>query len=213
MTLPICRVLPPMSMEQCVMWIRSCMGDAGLDVSRSGLLWQEPQMKAIFNAVPEDRLVVLDLNSEMYPVWQRTEAFYGEQWIWNMLHNFGGRVSLYGVMERVANDPAAALHNPNAGKMCGIGLTMEAIEQNPAIYALMLEMYGVIPRSNSMSGLKNMPDAVMAPKIRMPNMLGKYSNRRFTAINHGGGPPQLSLGVRPSRKKQHGHIHISHTIV
>ena len=101
--------------------------------------WQEPQMKAIFNAVPEDRLVVLDLNSEMYPVWQRTEAFHGEQWIWNMLHNFGGRVSLYGVMERVANDPAAALHNPNAGKMCGIGLTMEAIEQNPAIYALMLE--------------------------------------------------------------------------
>lgn len=101
--------------------------------------WQEPQMRALFDAVPEDRLVVLDLDSEIYPVWQRTEAFYGEQWIWNMLHNFGGRVSLYGVMERVANDPAAALRSPNAGKMRGIGLTMEAIEQNPAIYALMLE--------------------------------------------------------------------------
>lgn len=96
-------------------------------------------MRALFDAVPEDRLVVLDLDSEIYPVWQRTEAFYGEQWIWNMLHNFGGRVSLYGVMERVANDPAAALRSPNAGKMRGIGLTMEAIEQNPAIYALMLE--------------------------------------------------------------------------
>ena len=101
--------------------------------------WQEPQMRAVFDAVPEDRLVVLDLNSEVYPVWQRTEAFYGEQWIWNMLHNFGGRVSLYGVMDRVANDPAAALRSPDAGKMRGIGLTMEAIEQNPAIYALMLE--------------------------------------------------------------------------
>lgn len=101
--------------------------------------WQEPQMRALFDAVAEDRLVVLDLNSEVYPVWQRTEAFYGEPWIWNMLHNFGGRVSLYGVMERVANGPAAALRSPAAGKMCGIGLTMEAIEQNPAIYALMLE--------------------------------------------------------------------------
>lgn len=101
--------------------------------------WQSVQMKALFSAVPDDRLVVLDLDSEVNPVWQRTEAFYGEQWIWNMLHNFGGRISLYGKMDVIANAPAEALRHPEAGKMKGIGLTMEAIEQNPAIYALMLE--------------------------------------------------------------------------
>jgi alpha-N-acetylglucosaminidase len=101
--------------------------------------WQPTQMKALFSAVPEDKLVVLDLDTEMHPVWNRTEAFYGEQWIWCMLHNFGGRISLYGDMEVIAREPAAALHSPHAGKLRGIGLTMEAIEQNPAIYALMLE--------------------------------------------------------------------------
>lgn len=101
--------------------------------------WQPTQMKALFSAVPEDKLIVLDLNSELYPVWSRTEAFYGEKWIWCMLHNFGGRLSMFGDMSRIANDPAAALNNQNRGKMSGIGLTMEGIEQNPAIYSLMLE--------------------------------------------------------------------------
>ncbi len=101
--------------------------------------WQPTQMKALFSAVPEDKLIVLDLNSELNPVWSRTDAFYGEKWIWCMLHNFGGRLSMFGDMSRIANDPAAALNNQNKGKMSGIGLTMEGIEQNPAIYSLMLE--------------------------------------------------------------------------
>ncbi|MBB5440312.1 alpha-N-acetylglucosaminidase [Pedobacter sp. AK017] len=101
--------------------------------------WQPTQMKALFSAVPQDKLIVLDLNSELNPVWSRTDAFYGEKWIWCMLHNFGGRLSMFGDMSRIGNDPAAALKNDQRGKMSGIGLTMEGIEQNPAIYSLMLE--------------------------------------------------------------------------
>lgn len=102
-------------------------------------IWGETQMRGLFDAAPEDRIIVLDLNSELHPQWRRTEAFYGEKWIWNMLHNFGGRISIYGLMDSVAQGPAEALHSEESGKMSGIGLTMEAIEQNPAIYALMLE--------------------------------------------------------------------------
>ncbi|MGC9152047.1 MAG: alpha-N-acetylglucosaminidase C-terminal domain-containing protein, partial [Microbacter sp.] len=72
------------------------------------------------------------------PVWEKTDAFYGKPWIWNMLNNFGGRTSMYGNLEAVAKDPAAAFNDPNSGKMVGIGLTMEAIEQNPVMYELML---------------------------------------------------------------------------
>ena len=104
-----------------------------------GWFWGPTQMKALFEAAPEDKLIVLDLWSEIAPVWSRTDAFYGEQWIWNMLHNFGGRQSIYGNMPLIAKAPAEALADPASGKMKGIGLTMEAIEQNPAIYALMLE--------------------------------------------------------------------------
>jgi alpha-N-acetylglucosaminidase len=69
----------------------------------------------------------------------RDKAYYGKPWIWNMLHNFGGNISLWGRMRNAAQDPAAALHDSTSGKISGIGLTMEGIEQNPALYHLMLE--------------------------------------------------------------------------
>src|SRR5258708_27901270 len=42
-------------------------------------------------------------------------------------------------MEGVASGRALALNDTASGRMAGIGLTMEAIEQNPAIYELMME--------------------------------------------------------------------------
>ncbi|GAT64015.1 alpha-N-acetylglucosaminidase [Paludibacter jiangxiensis] len=101
--------------------------------------WNAPQVKALLDAVPNDKMILLDLITEYEPVWKRTEAYYGKPWIWNMLHNFGGNISLFGQMERVASQPAAALADKNAGKLKGIGLTMEAIEQTPVLYELMME--------------------------------------------------------------------------
>jgi len=101
--------------------------------------WQPQQIKALLNAVPDDKMIILDLWSENHPVWNRTEAYYGKPWIWCMLHNFGGNISMYGRMDEVASGPAAALKSPESGKMAGIGLTPEAIEQNPVMYSLMLE--------------------------------------------------------------------------
>jgi alpha-N-acetylglucosaminidase len=54
-----------------------------------------------------------------------------------MLHNFGGNISMFGRIDEVATGPATALHEPASGKMQGIGLTMEGIEQNPVLYELM----------------------------------------------------------------------------
>jgi alpha-N-acetylglucosaminidase len=101
--------------------------------------WQPTQIKALLNAVPSDKMIILDLYSESKPMWNKTEAYYGKPWIWCMLHNFGGNISLYGRMNQVANDPVEAWNNPSSGKMSGIGLTPEAIEQNPVMYELMLE--------------------------------------------------------------------------
>ena len=99
--------------------------------------WKTPQIKALLQAVPDDHMMILDLATEIEPVWKRTEAYYGKPWIWNMLHNFGGNIVMFGRMERVAQNPALALHDSTSKKMAGIGLTMEAIEQNPVLYELM----------------------------------------------------------------------------
>jgi alpha-N-acetylglucosaminidase len=101
--------------------------------------WKAPQIKGLLEAVPDDKMIILDLASEIKPIWKETEAFYGKQWIWNMLHNFGGNVNLFGRIERIAEHPAMALNDSNSGKLRGIGLTMEAIEQTPVLYELMTD--------------------------------------------------------------------------
>ena len=101
--------------------------------------WKAPQIKALLDAVPGDRLLILDLAAEIEPIWKSTDAFYGKPWIWNMLNNFGGNVNLFGHMDDVAARPAQALKDPASGKLTGIGLTMEAIEQNPVLYELMMD--------------------------------------------------------------------------
>jgi alpha-N-acetylglucosaminidase len=103
----------------------------------SANFWKAPQTKALLNAVPNDHMIILDLYSDEHPVWQNNESYYGKPWIWNMLQNFGGNLSLHGCMQNVATDPNKALHESK--NMVGIGLTPEAIQQNPAIFELMMD--------------------------------------------------------------------------
>jgi alpha-N-acetylglucosaminidase len=101
--------------------------------------WQPAQAKALLDAVPDNKMIVLDLFAENYPVWNKTNAFYGKSWIWCMLHNFGGNNNLYGAMDAIGNEPLNTLKNSKSGNMAGIGITAEAIELNPALYEMMLE--------------------------------------------------------------------------
>ena len=127
--------------------------------------WQPAQIQALLGAVPDDQLIVLDLFSEEYPIWKQTEAYYGKQWIWNMLQNFGDRSALFGRMSNVAQDPSAALQDPTSKKLVGIGLTPEAIEQNPAVFELMLE------------------NVWQSEQIDVDEWLKGYTNRRYGGVN------------------------------
>ena len=98
--------------------------------------WGKTQTEALLNSVPDDKMIVLDLAAEVEPIWKRTEAFFGKPWIWSMVNNFGGNTNMFGRMDQAANGPAEALNSSKAGKLTGIGLTMEGIEQNPVIYEL-----------------------------------------------------------------------------
>ena len=101
--------------------------------------WKEAQTQALLKAVPDDKMIILDLATEIEPVWKRTNAFYGKPWIWNMLNNFGANTNLFGRMDVAAQAPSEAYHDPQSGRMKGIGLTMEGIEQNPVLYELLTD--------------------------------------------------------------------------
>lgn len=113
---------------------------AWLFVSAHGRkFWTPERMQAFLKPVPNEKLIILDLYTENRPRWKNTEGYYGKKWVWNMLHNFGGNIGLFGKAQTIASEPARVLSDPMKSNYSGIGLTMEAIEQNPFIYQLMLE--------------------------------------------------------------------------
>lgn len=101
--------------------------------------WGPAQVKAVLEAVPRGRLLVLDLFAESQPVYIHTASFHGQPFIWCMLHNFGGNHGLFGTLEAVNQGPRAARLFPNS-TMVGTGIVPEGIGQNEVVYALMAEL-------------------------------------------------------------------------
>jgi alpha-N-acetylglucosaminidase len=95
--------------------------------------WQKEQRDALLGSVPHGRLIVLDLWAEEFPVWNRTDSFNNQEFVWNMLHNFGERPGMFGYLSTVRNGPYEA-RKQFPKTMQGIGLTMEGIHQNPVMY-------------------------------------------------------------------------------
>ncbi len=95
--------------------------------------WQEPQARALLGAVPDDRMLVLDLWGDRHPVWQARKAFYGKPWIWNVLYNFGGKVSVNGDLPSIAINLDSAVQSPAKGKLSGLGMMMEGLGTNPIV--------------------------------------------------------------------------------
>ncbi|XP_029641945.1 alpha-N-acetylglucosaminidase isoform X2 [Octopus sinensis] len=100
--------------------------------------WKPPQAKALLTSVPQGRMIVLDLFAEVSPMWKRLDFFYGQPFIWCMLHNFGGTMDLYGDLESVNVGPANA-RSPANSSMIGTGLSPEGIFQNYVMYEFLLD--------------------------------------------------------------------------
>ncbi|MGL4738946.1 MAG: alpha-N-acetylglucosaminidase [Cellulosilyticaceae bacterium] len=93
----------------------------------------------IATVVPKDRLIILDLNGKTS---QNKDYFWGYPFITGKLHNFGGRINLHGDMEMTASNEFKILQEV-APHICGTGLFMESIMQNPIYYDLAFEMMTV----------------------------------------------------------------------
>ena len=100
--------------------------------------WKEPQVKAYLSGVPNDGMIILDLFTEYTPVWSQFQNYFGKKWIWCALHNFGGNPGMWGNLTHLLQKPQEDINNSD-GTMIGIGITMEAIDQNYVVYEAVLE--------------------------------------------------------------------------
>ncbi len=95
--------------------------------------WQPPQTEALLGAVPNDHMIVLDLWDDAVPAWKTRHAFYGKPWVFNVLYNFGGKVSVNGNLPKIAANLDTAIRSPDHGRMEGLGMTMEGFGANPIV--------------------------------------------------------------------------------
>jgi alpha-N-acetylglucosaminidase len=102
--------------------------------------WKEPQSRALLEAVPDERMIILDLYGELHPTWKKKSAFYGKPWIWNVLHNFGGRTSMSGKLSDMSDNLKETLHSAEKGNLSGIGMAMEYFGNNPVVEEYVMSM-------------------------------------------------------------------------
>jgi len=102
--------------------------------------WQPPQARALLGAVPDDRMILLDLACENAPVWNKTEAFYGKPWIWNVIQDYGDVLSLHAGMPQIAANLREAMASPRRGALTGIGMVNEGLGNNPVVNDFLGEM-------------------------------------------------------------------------
>lgn len=91
--------------------------------------------EAIVKAVPKEALLILDLRGSS----TSKAEFWGYPTVVGNLHNFGGRINMHGDLALLASNQYSKAKRLNPA-VCGSGLFMEAIEQNPVYYELAFEM-------------------------------------------------------------------------
>ena len=99
--------------------------------------WQPPQTKALFGAVPGDRLILIEMAGDSYIT---TEGYYSKPWIWATVHDFGGTVTLRASLPYVISHFGAAMRNPRRGKLSGLGPIMENLGYNAVLYDLLTDL-------------------------------------------------------------------------
>jgi alpha-N-acetylglucosaminidase len=97
---------------------------------------QEGRLDTMTKAVPHGKLVYLDYLGEETESYRLTQAFHGAPFIWNYLGNFGGQTHFVAPVNKVAKRVEAAAKVANC---IGVGGTLEGLNPNEAIYAMLLE--------------------------------------------------------------------------
>lgn len=136
----------------------------------------------IVKAVPKDDLLILDLNGGKST---QANTCWGYPVVAGNLHNFGGRINLHGDLRLLASNQyvSAKQKSPN---VCGSGLFMESIEQNPVYYDLAFEM------------------PLHAGKVDIEEWLGRYAERRYGASSENARKAWMCLLEGPYRPGTNG---------
>lgn len=114
--------------------------------SFSESFWVPRAVQAYIDGVSPGRLLILDLDAYLEPIWRTTDRFYGAPFLWGVINDGGQRPGLFGNFSRILTGPAEAA----ASNMLGISFAPEGLFVNPVLFELLADVvWGDIPRAPS----------------------------------------------------------------
>jgi alpha-N-acetylglucosaminidase len=93
-------------------------------------------LRALCEAVPKGRMVLIDYVCEEQEFYRQTESFYGATFLWDYIGNYGGCTYFRAPIHQVSQKIAKALPVTNCA---GVGCALEGLNPNPVIYEMILE--------------------------------------------------------------------------
>jgi alpha-N-acetylglucosaminidase len=102
--------------------------------------WTQAKVSALLNAVPAGRASVLDLATEEVELWRKYPAMREKGWMFNVVHNYGQNTHLHGNLRGFAGRAQGVLSSLDKGRMHGMGISPEGIDQNPVVYELLTDL-------------------------------------------------------------------------
>jgi alpha-N-acetylglucosaminidase len=102
--------------------------------------WDNKSVQAFLSRIPDDHIIILDLECSRFPMWEDLDAFYGKHWMYSIVHNFGATNFPFGDLRQYAADPIRALTSPKKGNLTGFGIAPEGSETNSVVYELLCDM-------------------------------------------------------------------------
>ncbi|WP_163509518.1 alpha-N-acetylglucosaminidase [Fodinicola acaciae] len=102
--------------------------------------WQDNPRLDVLNAVDENRVVVMDLDSDDSRKWQDTEAYWGVPWSWGTIANFGGRLGMFGNLIEPGRTLQTVRTDPARRRLVGTAWVPEGTHQNPVVADLLGEV-------------------------------------------------------------------------
>ncbi|MGM9788140.1 MAG: alpha-N-acetylglucosaminidase [Candidatus Cryptobacteroides sp.] len=95
--------------------------------------WTDENIKAYLTAVPQGKMIILDYYCDYTQIWKRTESFYGQDFIWCYLGNFGGMTGIEGDFHQNDEWIEETMRDGGPG-FIGLGSTLEGFGVNEPVY-------------------------------------------------------------------------------
>ncbi|KAH7052751.1 tim-barrel domain-containing protein [Linnemannia elongata] len=127
--------------------------------------WNPARGKAYLEGIQEagGKSFVYDLASDSIPVWDSFDGFFGSDFGWSVINNYGASQGLFGKLSEITVLPYTAFAKyPN--HLRGIGVTAEGINNNEFIYDLTYTFPWVNPDQ---------------PALNIPKRLEQFIQRRY----------------------------------